>query len=203
MLVTQSCLTLCNPMDSSPPGSSVHGILQARILENSSIPKGIAISFSRGSSQLRDRTQVSHMAGRLFTVWATREAKNLVGLIKPVNPKGNQLLNCHWKDWCWSWNSNTLATWCKQPTHWKRPWCWETEGKRRGQQRMRWLDSITDSVDMNLGKLQEIMRGREAWHAAVHGVTKNRTQLSNWTTTKVFSNPCFYSSAFLVLYIYI
>ena len=47
--------------------------------------------------------------------------------------------------------------------------------RRRGQQRMRWLDSITDSVDMNLGKLQEIVRDRETWHIAVHGVTKSWT----------------------------
>ena len=46
------------------------------------------------------------------------------------------------------------------------------DNRRRGQQRMRWLDSITDSVDMNLGKLQEIVRDREAWHAAVHGFTE-------------------------------
>ena len=60
MLVTQSCLTLCNPMDCSPPGSSVHGILQARILE------WVAMSFSRGSSWPRDQTQVSCTAGRFF-----------------------------------------------------------------------------------------------------------------------------------------
>ena len=66
--VTQSCLTLCDPMDYSLQGSSVHGIFQARVLE------WVAISFSRGSSRPRDRTQVSHIAGRHFTVWATREA---------------------------------------------------------------------------------------------------------------------------------
>ena len=68
VLVAQLCPTLCDPMDCSLPGSSVHGILQGRILE------WIAISFSRGSSQSRDRTQVSCIAGRFFTIWATREA---------------------------------------------------------------------------------------------------------------------------------
>ena len=68
MLVAQSYLTLYNPMDYSPPGSPVHEILQARILE------WVAISFSRGSSWLRGQIWVSCIAGRLFTVWATREA---------------------------------------------------------------------------------------------------------------------------------
>ena len=68
VLVTKSCLTFCNHMDCSPPGSSVHGILQARILE------WVIIPFSSGSSQLRDQIQVSCIAGRFFTFWVTREA---------------------------------------------------------------------------------------------------------------------------------
>ena len=64
VLVAQSCLTLCDPIDCSPPGSSVRGILQARILE------WVAIPFSRGSSQARGWTQVSCIAGRFFTIWA-------------------------------------------------------------------------------------------------------------------------------------
>ena len=68
VLVAQSCLTLCNPMDYSPPSSSVHEILQTKIL------KWVSIPFSRGSSPPRDQTWVSCTAGRFFTVWASKEA---------------------------------------------------------------------------------------------------------------------------------
>ena len=86
-------------------------------------------------------------------------------------------LYIHWKDWCWSWRANVLATWCKEPTHWKIPWCWEkTEGRRRRRwQRIRRLDSITDSTE--LSKLWETVKGREAWHSAVIGSQRVRHDL--------------------------
>ena len=74
-----SCVRLCNPMDCSLPGSSIHEILQARILE------WIVIAFSRRSSRPRDQTRVSLIAGRRFTIWATREALSSIKRTKKVH----------------------------------------------------------------------------------------------------------------------
>ena len=120
-----------------------------------------------------------------WCVWITGLEKTLESPwdskeIKPVNPKGKQ-------PWIFigRTDANTLATWRKKSTHWKRPWCWErlrAGGEGGGWQRVRELDGITDSMDMNLSKLWETVEDRGAWPTIVHGVTESQMQFSNWTT---------------------
>ena len=91
----------------------------------------------------------------------------------------------HWNNWCWSWNSNTLATQCEELTQWKRPWCWARlkaggEGDDRGLDT--WMASIwCDVMEMISSRLWKLVMDREAWHASLHGVAKSRAWLSDWT----------------------
>ena len=114
LVIAQSCLTLCDPMDCWPPGCTVHGILQARIVE------WIAIPFSRGSSWPRDQTWVSCVAGRFFTVWATRETgvymcvKTTVWGNSKMIVEITQLLTGHsmWRDkqeWKPGWSADIMS----------------------------------------------------------------------------------------------
>ena len=79
---------------------------------------------------------------------------------------------------------DTLATWCEQPAHGKGPWCWERlEAEGEGNRGWNWLDGTTGSMDMNFGKLWEMVRDREAWRTAVHGGHKELDVTWNWKTT--------------------
>ena len=94
------------------------------------------------------------------------------------------VLNIHWKDWCWSWNSNTLTTWCEELTHWKRPWCWERlkaggEGNERGWDG--WMASPTQWAWVRQAPGVGDGWGRMACCSPWGGKESDMTERLNWT----------------------
>ena len=123
---------------------------------------------------------------RLLRVpWTARSNQSILKEISPEYSLEGLMLKL---------NANTLATWCKEPTHWKKILLLgRIEGRRRrGWQRMRWLDGITDSMHTSLSKLQEILKDRDAWRAAVYGGAKSWTRLSDRTVTGTQPLSLFY-----------
>ena len=117
----------------------------------------------------------------------------------PISPSWRRsVLGVHWKDWCWSWNSNTLATWCKELTRWKRPWCWERlgaggEGDDRG--RDGWMASPTQWTWVWVNSRSWWWAGRSGvlWFMGSQRVRRDWLTELNWTNlySALSQRPCF------------
>ena len=134
--------------------------------------------FSKCHVRMWELDRQGGWAPKNWYFWFVMLEKTLSSLldskdIKLVNPKGKSTLNIYWKDWCWSWSSNTLATGCNEPTHWKRHWCWER--LKAGEEGVTKDEIVGWHHQLNKREFEQTSgdsEGQGAWCAAVHGAAE-------------------------------
>ena len=137
--------------------------------------------------------KAEHQRIDAFELWCWRRLLRVPWTARRSNQYTyrKSVLNIHWKDWCWSWNPSTLATWCKELTHLKRPWCWEIlkaggEGDDRGWDG--WMASPTQWTWVWVSSGSRWWTGKPGVLHTVHGVSKSKTELSDWTELNITCN---------------